>query len=219
MYNNIKVQETKTILNMILLGAIALYLIFCFKQIDATNKNLSVYTNKISVMEISLDSLKQENCLLKQKIEEQEKQLQKYKAKLIVENKHMPKIEEDFTNEEINLICRVVNAEAGAYGFDAQRNVALVIFNRINDRRFPNNAHDVLYQHSNGVWQFSTIQNKEAFNKTPTEETKSAVYEAYECLEDYQKVIFFENLDSNIHESYSELCFSDNAHKFYRKEE
>lgn len=174
--------------------------------------------NKVGATEAEVIELKHEIMLLKQSKNNNEKKMQKYKTNMDVEVA-IPKIEQDLTNEEINLVCHVVNAEAGYYGYDAQKNVAVAIFNRINDRRFPNNVADVLYQHDNGVWQFSTIQNNSAFEKTPTEETRKAVYDAYEQLEDYQKVIFFESKHSSVHEQYAELCFSDNAHKFYRKEE
>ena len=174
--------------------------------------------NKVGATEAEVIALKHEIMLLKQNKNNNEKKVQEYKTNMDVEVV-IPKIEQDLTHEEINLVCRVANAEAGDFGYDAQKNVAVAIFNRMNDGRFPDNVTDVLYQHDNGVWQFSTIQNNSAFEKTPTEETRKAVYEAYEQLEDYQKVIFFESKNSSVHEQYAELCFSDNAHKFYRKEE
>ena len=209
--NKVRKIEIKFGALSVLVFALCLCMFILYAKID-------ILQNEMGANEVKIQELEKELLLLKQSEIKNEKKVQEYKTKSIVEVA-TPKIEQDLTEEEINLVCHVVNAEAGDYGYDAQKNIAVAIFNRMNDGRFPDNITDVLYQHDNGVWQFSTIQNNSAFEKTPTEETRKAVYDAYEQLEDYQKVIFFESKDSSVHEQYAELCFSDNAHKFYRKEE
>lgn len=204
--------------NEIKFGALSILVFALCLCLFILDTRIDILQNEVGTDKVRIQELEKELLLLKQSKTNNEKEVQEYKTERVVEIV-IPKIEQDLTEEEINLVCRVVNAEAGNYGYDAQKNVAVAIFNRMNDGRFPDNVTDVLYQHDDGVWQFSTIQNNSAFEKTPTEETRKAVYDAYEQLEDYQKVIFFESKNSSVHEQYAELCFSDDAHKFYRKEE
>ena len=80
------------------------------------------------------------------------------------------------TEEEIELLARIVMLEAGGesdWGKDA---VVEVIFNRIYDEDFPNTLEGVLSQ-SNPV-QFTTWKNRNSKAATPTEE----VYESIHCV-------------------------------------
>lgn len=51
-------------------------------------------------------------------------------------------------NMELDILSRVVYAEAGMDGIpdECQQLVAMVVLNRVNDPRFPNNIYDVVFQ-------------------------------------------------------------------------
>jgi hypothetical protein len=53
-----------------------------------------------------------------------------------------------YTEYELNLLARLINAEAGSSWLtdEHQRAVASVVLNRIADPRFPNTMHSVIYQ-------------------------------------------------------------------------
>lgn len=60
-----------------------------------------------------------------------------------------PIIEEPkYTNEELDLLARVIWSEAGSdwLSDEHQRAVASVVVNRVNDNRFPNTIREVVYQ-------------------------------------------------------------------------
>ncbi|AFM02072.1 putative cell wall hydrolase [Desulfitobacterium dehalogenans ATCC 51507] len=50
------------------------------------------------------------------------------------------------TQEELELLARVIHAEARGEDFEGQVAVGAVVLNRVKDHRFPNTIHDVVYQ-------------------------------------------------------------------------
>lgn len=71
-----------------------------------------------------------------------------------------------YTQSDLDLLARVVNAEAGSDWMtdEHQRAVASVVLNRVADSRFPNTIYGVVYQKG----QYACTWNG-AINKTPTQ--------------------------------------------------
>ena len=86
-----------------------------------------------------------------------------------------PIIEPEFTDEEIDLMARVVMSEASVLSLDAKQAVAATIINRVRSGKFPDNVHDVVYAPS----QYSTADNGD-----PNEDCYIAVHAAieYDCF-------------------------------------
>lgn len=65
--------------------------------------------------------------------------------------------EPDYTQQDLDLLSRLVYAEAGSdwCSDEMQLMVANVVINRVNDDRFPDSIHDVVYQKG----QYSCISN------------------------------------------------------------
>ncbi len=61
--------------------------------------------------------------------------------------------------EELDLLARLVQAEAEGEPFIGQVAVAAVVLNRVKDPHYPDNVKDVIMQVSNGYYQFSPVQN------------------------------------------------------------
>lgn len=59
------------------------------------------------------------------------------------------------TDDEVNLISRVVMAEAEDEPYEGKIYVVDTILNRVDSKHFPNNVHDVIYQRS----QFTSMWN------------------------------------------------------------
>lgn len=111
-----------------------------------------------------------------------------------------------YTEEELDLLFRVVQAEIGDYTFEQKCNVASVIFNRLEHEEFNNTMYGILTSD-----QFSTISNGRIHNVTIDEETILACEYAFMIGDTTEGALFF---DSNGALSYRYL-FNDGAHNFY----
>ncbi|MEW6233603.1 MAG: cell wall hydrolase, partial [Chloroflexota bacterium] len=60
-----------------------------------------------------------------------------------------------YTSEELDLLARLVQAEAGGEPYQGQVAVAASVLNRVRDSRYPNTIHGVIYQVVNGIYQYS----------------------------------------------------------------
>lgn len=77
------------------------------------------------------------------------------------------------TNEEKELLARLVEAEAGGEPFGGKVAVAVVVFNRVLSPEFPNDVYSVIYQKG----QFSPVIDG-SINNTPSDDSRKAVEEA-----------------------------------------
>ena len=78
------------------------------------------------------------------------------------------------TDEELDLLLRVVSAEARGESWEAQYNVACVVLNRMESDMFPDTLEDVIMQKG----QFSCVSNGAIYNVPVTESVKEAVASA-----------------------------------------
>ena len=115
-----------------------------------------------------------------------------------------------YTDEEVDLLCKVVQAECGPrYGFDSQARVAMVILNRIESDLFPNTMEGVLNAN-----QFVTVSNGAYKKQKIDEQTRLACEYAFEYgMEEVKDCLFF---DSNGVLNYTKV-YSDNAMNYYKK--
>ena len=117
-----------------------------------------------------------------------------------------------FSNDELNLLFRIVEAEATEGGFLEKANVASVIFNRLGNDAFGNTLDEILVQS-----QFSPLRDGRAYQVEITEDTILACEYAFMIEDTTSGAIYFESEDSNVHASYAEYLFTDKVgHKFYK---
>ena len=118
-----------------------------------------------------------------------------------------------FTEEELDLLFRVVEAEATAGGFNEKVNIASVIFNRLAHYEFGDTLDKILVKS-----QFSPLRDGRAYKVEITEDTILACEYAFMIEDTTNGAIFFESKGSNIHDSYAEFLFQDGiGHKFYKE--
>lgn len=79
-----------------------------------------------------------------------------------------------FTEADVDLLNRLVEAEAGSEPYDGKIAVVNVVINRIKSDKYPNTIYDVIYQPN----QFEVVNIGTINTKIPSEETKKAVKEA-----------------------------------------
>lgn len=121
-------------------------------------------------------------------------------------------IYEYFTEEELDLLFHVVQAEIGdeCYSFEQKVNVASVIFNRLYHEKFPDALSEILVYD-----QFSPVSNGRYKEVEVSEDTILACEYAFEIEDTTDGCLFF---DSNNTLNY-QFVFDDGAHNFYKYRE
>lgn len=113
-----------------------------------------------------------------------------------------------YTDEELTLLFRVVQAEVGdEYTFEQKVNVVSVIFNRIEHEDFPNEMLDILAKD-----QFQPISDGRYKEIEVSNETVLACEYSFMFRDTTNGCLFF---DSNGKLKY-EFIYSDGAHNFYK---
>lgn len=127
------------------------------------------------------------------------------------------------TNEDIENLMRIVQAEAGGEDRKGKLLVANVVINRVKNPKFPNNITDVVFQRKQNVTQFSPVSNGTIYSVQISEDTREAVYSALLGEDVSEGALFFmarkyaepENaqwFDSNL-----VYLFSYGGHDFFRR--
>lgn len=91
-----------------------------------------------------------------------------------------------FTEEEIIMLERIVEAEATGEDMKGKILIVNVVMNRMNNDAFPDTVEGVIFQNTKGKYQFSPISDKRFWTVKVTEESKEAVQRAIDG-EDYSE--------------------------------
>ena len=125
-------------------------------------------------------------------------------------------------SEEVTMLERIVEAEAGGEDMVGKILVANVIFNRIASKQFPDSVEKVIFQRSDDDYQFSPVGSGRYWKVKISKETKEAVKRAMEG-EDYSKgALYFiakkYSKSSNINwfENNLTRLFKHGGHEFYK---
>lgn len=82
-----------------------------------------------------------------------------------------------YTEAELDLLARLVTSEAESEPYAAQVGVAAVVVNRVKSDIFPSTISSVIYQKSDGFYQFTPVENG-WINKPATQQARNAALEA-----------------------------------------
>ncbi len=95
-----------------------------------------------------------------------------------------------YTPYELDLLARLIKAEAEGQPYSAQVAVGAVVLNRIQSSSFPNSINDVIHQVINGYYQFTPVKN--GWIKNPATETaKKAAHEALQGSDPSNGALFY----------------------------
>ena len=86
--------------------------------------------------------------------------------------------ERNVSDEDKDMLLRIVEAEAGNQDADGRLLVANVVLNRVESDRFPDSVKDVVLQEVNGTYQFSPVGNGRIWQINISDMTKEAVERA-----------------------------------------
>jgi Cell wall hydrolyses involved in spore germination len=95
--------------------------------------------------------------------------------------------------ESIEILCRIVEAEAGTEDEKGRILVANVVMNRVESSRFPDTVKGVVFQKSGGLYQFSPVANGRYYRVTVSEETRKAVEKVLRGKDESQGALYFVN--------------------------
>lgn len=117
-----------------------------------------------------------------------------------------------FTEEELDFLFRVVQAEVGdeESTFEQKVNVARVIFNRLEHENFPDTLNEILTQEN----QFTVVANKKYKQIEISGEIILACEYAYQ-IESRSELLFFDCNDTLNYE----FVMNDGIHNFYKYKE
>ncbi len=129
----------------------------------------------------------------------------------------------DVTKKEIAMLERIVQAEAGGEDMVGMILIVNVILNRIADDSFPDSVEDVIFQNSDGEYQFSPVDNKSYWSVKISDKTKEAVIRALKG-EDYSKgALYFiarkrtKSKSARWFDDNLEWLFKHGGHEFYKE--
>lgn len=97
----------------------------------------------------------------------------------------------DATDEEREILCRIVEAEAGGEDLNGKMLVAGVVLNRVENDKFPDTIKEVVFQTDHGICQFSPVRDGRYRKVKITEETVEAVDRALMGEDDSGGALYF----------------------------
>lgn len=97
----------------------------------------------------------------------------------------------DLSEEDLEALLRIVEAEAGGEDEEGKLLVANVVLNRVESEDFPDTVKEVVFQRDNGVTQFSPVRNGRYWEVEISDETLEAVQRALEGEDISQGALYF----------------------------
>lgn len=187
-------------------------------QVDKENET-NAMIGKISNQVIREQELEQELIEPLKKYDKKEYLIQ-YKNILTTYSDYIDQPETIYdytTDEEFDLLCRIVEAEIGIGDFDQKCNVSSSIINRYFSETFPNDWKDLLFQKRNGVYQYSSVGNGLYKKAKVSEDTILAIEYSFMIEDTTNGCTYFHSGNSTWHKNNLEFVFDDGLHKFYRE--
>ncbi|MDR1700336.1 MAG: cell wall hydrolase [Lachnoclostridium sp.] len=123
-----------------------------------------------------------------------------YSVRVIDSNKRI-KID----RSEVNVLERIVQAEAGGQDEKGRILVANVILNRLRKKTYPKSIKGVVFAYSHGYYQFSPVMDGRYYSVNVSNGTKKAVKKALEGKDFSKGALYFMN---------RRMASSKNAHWF-----
>lgn len=128
----------------------------------------------------------------------------------------------DLSSSDIEILQRIVEAEATGEDIKGKVLVANVILNRVKDENFPNTIKGVVFQKDGGTYQFSPIKDKRYWSVKITKDTITAVERVMQGKDYSQGALYFSArskadrssmkwFDNNL-----EFLFQYGGHEFFK---
>jgi N-acetylmuramoyl-L-alanine amidase len=97
----------------------------------------------------------------------------------------------DLSNKDIEILQRIVEAEATGEDMKGKMLVANVILNRVKDKDFPDTIKGVVFQKDGGTYQFSPIKDNRYWTVKISKDTAKAVDRVMKGEDDSKGALYF----------------------------
>lgn len=129
-------------------------------------------------------------------------------------------VNSDYAASDFDVLCRIVEAEAGGLDEKAKVLVANVVMNRVNSEIFPDTITEVVFQQSDETAQFSPISDGRYYTVTVSQSTIDAVNLALSGTDYSEGALFFATTASVERGCWAAknctLLFEYNGHVFFK---
>lgn len=95
-----------------------------------------------------------------------------------------------YTSSDVDLLARLITAEAGGESYNAMVSVGAVIVNRVKSAEFPNTISGVIYDQPGGYYQFTPVLNG-MINKPASQTAINAAYDALKGTDPTNGALYF----------------------------
>lgn len=96
-----------------------------------------------------------------------------------------------FSEDEIHILERIVEAEAGDQPLKGRVMVAHVVLNRVASEEFPDTIESVVFQNNSSTYQFSPVKDGRYYEVTVSKKTKKAVAKAFQSKDLTDGALYF----------------------------
>lgn len=102
-----------------------------------------------------------------------------------------------YTTAEVDLLARLISAEAKGESYDTMVAVGGVVVNRVQSSEWPNTISAVINHVSGGYYQFTPVKNGNIKNPATSEATRAAWAALYGADPSKGALFFFDNSSNN----------------------
>ena len=139
-------------------------------------------------------------------------------APIVKENELENITSKNLSSNSKYMLAKIAMAEAEGESLKTKIFVILTILNRVNSNRFPNTIEEVIFQSSNGTYQFTPVENGRYFSVEPNEDCWTAVEMVDKMKDDISNgALYFEACSGESWHSVNLelICQLDNT-RFYK---
>lgn len=128
--------------------------------------------------------------------------------------------DEKFTEDDKYLLAKIAMTEAGNQNIQTKTLVIMSVLNRVESEDFPDSIREVIFQNSNGTYQFSPVmQGGRWWTTEPNEDCYEAVKVVLESPTDYSDgALYFESCEEeeNWHSKNLTYLYQSQDLRFYK---
>lgn len=129
----------------------------------------------------------------------------------------------DLTENEVYLLAKINECEAGNQNIETRMLVVLTVFNRVKSDKFPGTIEEVIKENHNGVYQFSPlVQGGSWYYTEPSDDAYKAVdlvtEELFNGIDASDGALYFESCEDedNWHSRNLEYLYQSDDIRFYK---
>lgn len=129
----------------------------------------------------------------------------------------------DLTENEIYLLAKINECEAGNQNIETRMLVVLTVLNRVKSDKFPGTIEEVIKENHNGVYQFSPlVQGGSWYYTEPSDDAYKAVdlvtEELFNGVDTSDGSLYFESCsdEDNWHSRNLEYLYQSGDIRFYK---